>query len=161
MLTIKVDKGRVPTALAQVLDVLERPRPMLQAIGEYGIDSTMARFRTGKAPDGTRWAPKSKTTLARHPRGGRKPLIGESRALSSTIAYQVGARSVAWGSNQVYAAVQQFGAPAGSLWRGKDKRGRSGKAPWGDIPARPYLGLSAADERAILEIVREHLELDG
>ena len=43
MLTIKVEKGRVPTALAQVLDVLEQPRPLLQAIGEYGIDSTMAR----------------------------------------------------------------------------------------------------------------------
>ena len=158
MLTIKVEKGRVPTALAQVLDVLEQPRPLLQAIGEYGIDSTMARFKTAKAPDGASWAPKSATTLARHPRGGRRPLIGESRALSSTMAYQVGARSVAWGSNQVYAAVQQFGAPAGSLWQGKDKRGRRAKSPWGDIPARPFLDISAADERNILEIVREYLE---
>lgn len=157
MLTIKFDRGTVPTALAQVLGVLDKPRPLLQAIGEYGIDSTMARFRTGTAPDGTKWAPKSKTTLERHPRGGRKPLIGESKALSTTMAYQVTDRSVAWGSNQVYAAVQQFGAEAGSLWRGTDKRGRKGKAPWGDIPARPYLGLSAKDERNILEIVREYL----
>lgn len=157
MLTIKVDKGRVPTALAQVLGVLDKPRPLLQAIGDYGIDSTMARFRTGTAPDGTRWAPKSKTTLARHPRGGREPLIGESKILSTKIAYQVTDRSVAWGSNRVYAAVQQFGARAGSLWSDKDRRGRNAKAPWGDIPARPYLGLSAKDERSIMEIVRDYL----
>jgi phage virion morphogenesis protein len=157
MLTIKLDKGDVPTALAQVLSVLDKPRPLLQAIGEYGIDSTMARFRTGTAPDGTKWAPKSKTTLARHPRGGRKPLIGESKVLSTTIAYQVSDKSVEWGSNRVYAAVQQFGAEAGSLWRGEDSRGRKGKAPWGKIPARPYLGLSAKDERNIMEIVRDYL----
>ena len=157
MLTLKFDQGEIPSALAQVLGVLEKPRPLLQAIGEYGIDSTMQRFRTGKAPDGSAWAPKSATTLARHPRGGRKPLIGESRALSTTIAYQVGDKSVAWGSNQVYAGVQQFGARAGSLWSGKDRRGRNAKAPWGDIPARPYLGLSAKDERSIMKIVRDYL----
>ena len=157
MLTIKYDRGNVPTALAQVLSVIDNPRPLMQAIGEYGIDSTMRRFATGKGPDGTPWAPKSKTTLARHPRGGRKPLIGESRALSTTIAYRATDRSVEWGSNQAYAAVQQFGAAKGSLWRGKDKRGRNAMAPWGDIPARPYLGLSDADERNILEIVRDYL----
>ena len=57
----------------------------------------------------------------------------------------------------MYAAVQQFGARAGSLWSGKDRRGRNAKAPWGDIPARPYLGLSAKDERNIMEIVRDYL----
>lgn len=158
MLIIKVDRGEVQSALAQTLEVLENPRPMLQAIGEYGVDSTMRRFAAGRGPDGTPWAPKKASTIAAHPRGGRKPLIGESRALSGLIAYQVGDRSVAWGSNQVYAGVQQMGAKAGSLWSGTDRRGRKAKAPWGDIPARPYLGLSSKDERAILEIVRDHLQ---
>ena len=117
----------------------------------------MRRFRAGKGPDGTPWAPKKASTIAAHPRGGRKPLIGESRALSGLIAYQVSDRGVAWGSNQEYAGVHQWGAPAGSLWKGTDRRGRKAQAPWGDIPAPPYLGLSAEDERNILLIVRDHL----
>jgi len=29
---------------------------------------------------------------------------------------------------------------------------------WGDIPARPYLGISDADEIEVLEIINEYLE---
>jgi phage gpG-like protein len=29
--------------------------------------------------------------------------------------------------------------------------------PWGDIPARPFLGFSDDDQAAILEIVRNYL----
>ena len=28
---------------------------------------------------------------------------------------------------------------------------------WGDIPARPFLGLSTADEQALLEIAEDYL----
>lgn len=63
------------------------------------------------------------------------------------------------GSGQEYAAVHQFGAKAGSLWQGRDKRGRRAKSPWGDIPARPYLGLSKQDEQSILDIVQDYLHL--
>ena len=161
MLTLKFDQGEIPSALAQVLGVLEKPRPLLQAIGEYGIDSTMQRFRTGKAPDGSAWAPKSATTLARHPRGGRKPLIGESRALSTTIAYQVGNKSVAWGSNQVYAAVQQFGA---TITPKKARRlmipmpgGRVVGAARVTIPARPIVGFGAKDEEAARGAIEDWL----
>lgn len=48
-------------------------------------------------------------------------------------------------------------------WKGGAKRGafgvsrRGGPLPWGDIPARPFLGLSADDRKTIEEIVRAHL----
>lgn len=157
MLTVKFEDRDVQSALAKTLALIDKPRPMLLKIGEELAESTMKRFPQGKGPDGTPWAKKSAVTLAKHPRGGKRPLIGESRTLSTTISYAVEGNAVVVGSNAVQAAVQQFGAPAGSLWQGRTKRGRS-QAPWGDIPARPYLGVSAADEVTILEIVHEYLQ---
>jgi phage gpG-like protein len=52
-----------------------------------------------------------------------------------------------------YAAVQQFGAVAGAL--GRNKRGSP--IPWGNIPARPFLGVSAQDKVEVLEILQEAL----
>jgi phage gpG-like protein len=57
------------------------------------------------------------------------------------------------GSSLEYAAVQQFGARQGQL--GRTRRGAP--IPWGDIPPRPFLGLSAADRQEILGILAEHL----
>jgi phage gpG-like protein len=38
------------------------------------------------------------------------------------------------------------------------RKGEFGKAaPWGDIPARAFLGLSTADEVLIAELIRAHM----
>lgn len=69
---------------------------------------------------------------------GKKPLIGESRMLSKTIAYDVNrgasAWELIWGSDRVQAAMMNFG-------------GKKSEFPhlWGDIPARPFVGISTAD----------------
>lgn len=159
MLTIKFDGHDVQTALAQTLAALQDPRPMLEKIGEELAESTMRRFPQGRGPDGVPWAKKSAVTVANHPRGGTKPLIGESKTLSTTISHKVPGNTVVVGSNAVQAAVMQFGAPAGSLWRGKDRRGRNAMAPWGDIPARPFLGVSAEDEQTVLDVVADYLQM--
>ena len=64
------------------------------------------------------------------------------------------------GSNKPYAAVHQFGATIRPV-RAKflTLRTRQGEV-WGfakevTIPARPYLGLSAEDRRAVLDIVED------
>jgi phage gpG-like protein len=51
----------------------------------------------------------------------------------------------------IYAAVQQFGAAKGAFGR----TSRGAPIPWGNIPARPFLGISAEDEPLMLEIVAE------
>jgi phage gpG-like protein len=50
------------------------------------------------------------------------------------------------GSNKEYAAMQQFG-------------GTKAQFPhlWGDIPARPFMGVSDDDERELLALVHDHL----
>jgi len=53
----------------------------------------------------------------------------------------------------VYAAVHQFGAAQGAF--GNTSRGSP--IPWGDIPARPYLGLSDDDRQEIETFVADRL----
>jgi len=156
MITIELKEDRVGPALDRLAALLDDLTPVMRQIGQYLVDSTRERFPTGTAPDGSRWASKSPTTLARY--GARRsnrvdprPLYGPSRALSTQIFAESGRDSVAVGSNRIYAAVMQFGAARGAF--GQTRRGAP--IPWGPIPARPFLGLSAEDEAEILEITAD------
>ena len=57
----------------------------------------------------------------------------------------------------------QFGAAQGQFgaFIGKDKLGRDHfhAIPWGDIPARPFLGLAEEDRTNILATIAEHLAM--
>lgn len=52
----------------------------------------------------------------------------------------------------IYAGSQQFGAAKGSF--GNTKRGSP--IPWGDIPAREFLGLSDEDRHEVSGIVTDY-----
>ena len=52
-----------------------------------------------------------------------------------------------------YAGTHQFGAKKGQY--GSTSRGQP--IPWGDIPAREFLGLSDDDESEIVDIVSGYL----
>lgn len=173
LIQIDVDDREVLDVLARLARRAGDLSPALKQIGEDMVDSTRRRFATGTAPDGSRWAPNSQTTLLRYlgskdrPKGvfgkrdgkltakgvgvalGKKPLV-DSGNLASTINYRVvdGGRTLLVGSPQKYAAVQQFGADKGSLGKG---------APWGNIPARPFLGISADDRADILDVLQRYL----
>jgi len=166
MITIEIDSRPVLDALNELRRRGTNLSPALKEIGEDMVESTKRRFSTSTAPDGHPWAANSEVTLQRYlglfsgsykkdgtlsnkgeaRSGAKKPLFGETRNLSTTIGYRVvdGGQTLLVGSPQKYAAVQQFGAAAREF----------GKAPWGDIPARPFLGVSADDERDILDVLR-------
>lgn len=172
MIQIQLDDQAVRAALTRVGQNGADLRPMLGDVGELLTETTKQRFETSKAPDGSSWAPNQPSTLdaylgqfkgsfgktGRLTKKGaqraaaKKPLIGETRSLSTTIHYVLGANSVEIGSSLVYAAVQQLGAAARSF--------SGGKSPWGDIPARPFLGLSDQDQAGVLQIAGDHL-LEG
>lgn len=156
---LEIENDQITPALAGVAEALGDPLPLFQDFGEYLVKSTTDRFPTGRAPDGSVWAQKSPVTLAAY--GARKtnrmdtrPLFGPSGALSSSINYEAFGDRVEWGSPMIYAAVQQFGAAKGAFGR----TSRNGPIPWGNIPARPFLGISAEDEEQLLDIVSEWLE---
>lgn len=154
MIKIELDDQAVQAAFARLAQAGANLHPLMQAMGEFLTETTRQRFQTSTAPDGSRWAPNAEVTYVRllgkytgsygkqgkiSAAGSRramskKPLIGETGALSTTINYRAGANFVEIGSPMAYAAVHQFGARRHSF--------SGGKTPWGDIPARPFLGIS-------------------
>ena len=84
-----------------------------------------------------------------------EPLIGLSETLSnrSSHNYTAKADSVTWGTNRKQAAVMQFGAQKGAF--GLSDNGSS--IPWGDIPARPFIGVGQEDIDTIVELAEDHL----
>lgn len=158
MYTLEINSAPVDGALERLAAGLDDTTPAMQEIGEFLANSTKDGFPQGAAPDGTPWAPKSQTTLDRYGarssnRVDHRPLFGPSGQLSSRIFYEASRHQVRIGSPMIYGAVMQFGAAQGAF--GTTSRG--GPIPWGNIPARPFLGLSASDEAGILEIVEEYL----
>lgn len=121
-------------------------RPPLLDIGEYLVESTKHRFETTTDPEGESWLLNSVLSTLLYKVGDR-PLTGETGKLMDTISYNlVGENTLEVGSPMEYAAMQQFG-------------GNKSEFPklWGDIPARPFLGISSDDERQILTALEDHI----
>lgn len=185
-LKIKIEDQEVQGAMCRLAAQGKSLKPAMQDIGEYLVESVKRRFAEGKGPDGTPWEANTQATmlafLARkggdtsrrkgekssnpyfrqdgrlNKRGagqvsGKRPLIGESKRLSGEISFKAAISSVEVGSSLEYSGVQQFGAKKGDF--GRTKRG--GSIPWGDIPARPFLGFSDEDKANVLDILQEHL----
>jgi phage gpG-like protein len=171
--TIEVNNTEVLAAFNRLIQTGQDMSPILRSLGEDITLRAKQRFETSTAPDGTPWAPNSDTVLrallhgnannftkkgAVSARGGRalagkKPLIGDSKDLSTQIFPSVSGDTLTVTASPVYAAMQQFG-------------GTKAEFPnlWGDIPARPFLPVTAAgelypdEEREILDVLGKALE---
>lgn len=158
MIRIELKDDQVRAALARIAGAMTNMTPVMQDIGEVLVEGTKRRFNDGTDPDGNPWAPKSPTTIeAYRARGDSvsfRPLIGPTRALSTTIHYVAGANQVEFGTNRIQAAVMQGGAAKGAFGR----TSRGAPVPWGNIPARPFIGLSDTDRTNVIDIVEEWLE---
>ncbi len=150
MLDVTLDTSQVGKALDDLADRLGDLTTPLNDIGEYLQISTDDRFRQKVAPDGSPWAPLSPVTLARKKGSG---ILREKGTLQDTLRKQVTSTELAFGTDRPYGAVHQFGQKKGAS--GKTGKGQS--IPWGDIPAREYLGLSSDDEAEVLLIIQEYL----
>ncbi len=165
--------------LNQILTRLQRKlsdlTPAMRDIGEALSETTKQRFRSSTSPAGKPWAPNADSTLLRYLErkgglskkrtatggrtltqkgaralGSKKPLV-DSKTLGTTIFYQAGRHRVEIASPMEYAAVQQFGARKGAFGR----TSRGAPIPWGNIPARPFMGISRPDRATVLAIVSE------
>ncbi len=151
MFSVEIKDQAVTAALTRAAAQMDDMSPLFWDIGEILVDSTIERFGTGTAPDGSKWAPKSQATLNKY--GARKsnrvdarPLFGPSGMLSRQIFYSAESDQVQIVSNRPYAAMMQFG-------------GSKAKFPhlWGDIPARPFLGISEEDSAAIAGQIADYM----
>jgi phage virion morphogenesis protein len=166
-LTIRLENA-ASAALQALIDRVGAPIGFLSDIGDDLVDSAKARIanQTG-APDGTPWAPLSPRTLKRK-KGTR--ILYERGHLFGSIRKEATDDQVAIGSPTVYAAIHQLGGTiqkqAGSRYAVGRRFARREQPGGADraigahtitIPARPYLGVSAADESLILSKVEDWL----
>ena len=167
MLKFNIQSDVVVNVLSHTEATLDDPNAMYKDMGEYQVPTTQNRFKTSTAPDGTKWKPNTQTTYINilgkqhtnkdgkiNSKGinrvtSKKPLV-MSGTLRDQIHYQISGDLLLVGSNMIYAATQQFGAKKKEFGNG---------APWGDIPAREYLGISIADETELMNIVEDHILL--
>ena len=152
--TIEVtfDDAKVQRALRRLIAAGRDMTPAMRDIGEHLLNTTRERFVDQKAPDGKLWATLSPVTRERKRRNKDKILTLEGY-LRGNLAYRAGPDQVEVGSPSIYAGTHQFGAKKGAF--GKTARGAP--IPWGDIPARPFLGLSDDDQDEIGRIVARYL----
>lgn len=165
MITQEINIDEITPLLDRLQASLSNMQPVMQDLGELMIKQTKDRFVAGTAPGGTPWAPKSPATMRAYKRRGDRqdprPLFGPSGRLSSEIFYQAGPSSVEWGSNLIYSGVMQFGAAKGAFgtYQGQGFGGTTPtiSIPWGNIPARPFIGLSDDDRAGITDVLEEWL----
>lgn len=165
-------------ALAGLVRLRERAvhlQPVLDRVGAALESSTIERFDAGVSPAGAPWKPSNRAVAGsrvevgrKRKDGSRKVVMGrigktlvDSARLRNSITHSADDTSVDVGSNVVYAAVHQFGATitakGGGALRFRLASGDFVTVKSVTIPARPYLGISPADELTIIDIVSDAL----
>lgn len=133
--------------------LISRGEDLRDPFGEIGatlVLSTRQRFQDEEDPEGNDWAKLASRTQARRVnkrrRRGKKHILRVRRTLFNSIAHLASRTEVAVGTGKKYAPIHQLG-------------GESDMAPGpAAIPARPFLGLSTADEGDVAAILFRHLE---
>lgn len=147
-------------ALSEAIRAGQDLTPAMRSIGDALVNSTRERFRNEEAPDGTRWAELSDTTTKRRKYPGKNILTQEGFLGGASISSDAGPDFVEVGSSSIKANVLHFGAKAGEFGGVRTSLpGRSffQRIPWGDIPARPFVGLSDADETIVRREILDYI----
>lgn len=157
--TMELDDAGLGRRLADLVERLDRPIGFYKGVGEHLTEIAIPRnFDSESAPDGTPWAVLSPVTIARREAKGQTPItiLRATGKMSAEIVSQASDDQLVVGSPAPQAAVMQFGAAKGAF--GANANGNP--VPWGNIPARPFLGLSAEDEAEIIHIASDWLDLE-
>lgn len=145
--------------LSEVIGRADDKRGLFDAIGAALAVSTQQRFETETGPDDVPWRPSLRKQLV----GGRT--LTDTARLVQSITHEATDSSVAIGTNVVYGAIHQMG---GTI-RAKTSRGLRFRSPgnggWTTkrevtMPARPFLGVSRADEGEIEATAADFLKLE-
>lgn len=138
--------------LGRLADAGRDLTPVFADIGEYLVRTTKDRFRSQTDPSGRPWKPLSDDYRKRKKRNKDKVLTLDGY-LSGTINYNAARAHVDVGSPMEYAGTHQFGAAKGAF--GSTATGQP--IPFGEIPERPFLGLSRDDAAEVELLVRDWL----
>lgn len=181
-----VDTKLANEALAKAAAALggESLNLLLEDIGEYLLRATRDRADTQHGPNGETWQALSPRYARRKAkkRAGVPMLKWDNHMLGDRLAHQVEGTSLLVGTNAKYGAIHQFGGDIEVPEHTREVYFRTNKdqteveplfvekrksnfaqtvtipAHTVHIPARPWLGVSAADAKEIVELTQDHLK---
>lgn len=152
------DTSNLKKAFGDAYNKSKNLKPLLDDLGSDMKTKTDMRFKQSKDPNGKGWNSLSETTERKRREGRKsrsnKPLV-DTGVLSSSIVEKQGKNWVAVGTNVKYAKTQQYGAKKGKY--GRTKKG--GPIPWGDVPARPFLGFSGNQYSLYRKKINKYFEI--
>jgi len=141
--SFKMPLGPFMAVVGKATAMVADTQHLAEQIGEVLVSGTQDRFEKGEGPDGTPW-PATK-------RGGQ--ILVDTGKLKASIGYEASPSMVAVGTADIRAGTHQFGAKKGAY----GNTGKGHPIPWNDIPARPFIGISEADEQASKACVTRHV----
>ena len=141
-LSLDIDSATAPL-LDLLTDLGQRATnlgPAWQEVGDYLRDVTDQRFQLHVGPDNTPWDALDPKYQRRKKKNQDRILVLDGYLVES-FHHEItdGGLGLDYGSNLVYAATHHFG---------REDDG---------IPARPILGIDAANQTEILDILQGHL----
>ena len=154
VINVSINDDEVTKALNDLVYRAANPRPAMVEIAGVMEDATERAFASESDPaTGVAWDPLSAVTVALRPyrKGGQ--ILQDSGLLAASIVTDSGLGFAEIGTNYPPAPTHQFGARQGEYGR----TSRGGPIPWGDVPARPFLGIGPTDEEDILDIAGRFL----
>lgn len=166
--------SRVGLAFSELLLRGANLHPVMDEIGSLLVATVAHRFAEEEGPDGEAWTPSRRA----EDEGG--VTLTDSARLRHSITHSAGATKVEIGTNLVYAGIHQFGGTItkhaasmpihrrqADIKAGVSRFARRSKADFvsyhevGEhtitMPARPFLGVSKADEREIEALLEGYL----
>lgn len=175
-ISIKVElQGEGENQLQQLLERMDNRLPLMASIGQRLADSARANFMNERGPDGEAWTPlKPATIRARQKRGKSQiSILRETGGMIGSVNHRATNDEARIGSSHPLFAIHQLGGtiekPASTRWMVGRRFAKRSEAPDGrevvipahkiTIPARPSIGVSAADQTGIIEDAQEWLSL--
>lgn len=145
---------QVQRTLDNLIKRIENTGPAMREVADVLADASERAFRDEADPEtGALWDPLSAVTIALRPQRAGGKILLDSGIMAASILTDYGDDFAAIGTNHPAAPTHFFGARQGEY--GKTARG--GPIPWGDIPARRFMGVGPTDEEDILDIASRHL----
>ena len=155
MIEIEYDNREVLDALNRLARASSDLRPAMREIAVALESAAEDSFQRESSPNGNPWAALSPHTQAQRAKQKKWPgqILHVGGELVKCITSHYDSHTAVAGTDLEYAPTHQHGADQGAFGTTK-KTGRP--IPFGDIPARPFLGRSDDLDEEILDILQRH-----
>lgn len=153
---VSLNWGGFDRAIANAARKMSNKKLLMSTIGETLVSGTIKRFASEEDPEGRKW----KQSRRARAQGGQT--LSDNAHLRNSIDYAATSDKVMVGSNLVYARIHQLGGAIrpknGNYLKFRTANGGFVSVRKVEMPARPYLGVSAADLEEVKAVFTEFMK---